>query len=291
MIAVQGITGHQASDASEDGKRFTYRITVPFTVMADSPAATEADILSADGMPQLRDALATSPWYRCTGRNARKLGAVYWQVDCEFASESGTKSPIDMSPRLRWRSFTTDDVIDTDSDGNPICTSLGEPFQGVTAPQRTLVLEIEKNLLTFNDGVMAEYLDATNSDSWYGSSPGQLLMADISAEEVHSDDFTYYATHVEIWKRWYAPGSTPAKTWYKRILHQGFRYAFLAAGQFVVINGTDRMGEPITEPLLLKDNGELVPMLPDGSGQDVAQAVWKEFKIYRSRSFGALGLL
>jgi len=292
---IQSVTGRDGNDNSPDGREFQFRKRLHFTALTDSATDTEDEVLAHADVPKLRDALASNPWYRVVDRSADRVAPFYWNVEIAYESVSGQQSPIDMRPKRRWRSFKTDERIDTDADGKPICTVLGEPYQDVTAPIRTLVLEIERNLPSWNDEVMAEYLDATNSDPWFNSAPGQLIIDDLSAEEVHDEDFTYYRVRAEIWKRWYAPGSSPAHTWWKRILHQGFRFRLGEPGQPVdnnihpVVEGTRFAGEPLTKPVLLDPQGRPVDF--NLVVQNPANAFWQEFKIFRSKPYSALGLL
>jgi hypothetical protein len=165
---------------------------------------------------------------------------------------------------------------------------LGERFENVTEEFVDRLIVIQRNFSTFNTASVDPYLRSVNSDLFLGYLPGQARMKSINASTVYIGDTTdvYFSVTARVHCRVITRASSPAKTWYKRLRHEG--YYCLVANPFdggALIKGQCRVkGKPVTRPALLAADGQ---MLPDTT----TTAVWLEFQTLQPLPFAALGLL
>lgn len=197
-------------------------------------------------------------------------------------------SPFDSRPKIDFLDAATTEQIDEDFNGKPIMTIAGERFENVTEEFVDRMIVIQRNFLTFNTAAVDPYLRSVNQDLFLGYLPGQARMKSINASTVYVGDTTdvYYSVTARVHCRVITRASSPAKTWYKRLRHEG--YYCLVPNPFdggALIKGQCRVkGKPVTRPALLDTDGQ---MLPD----DTTTAVWLEFQTLQPLPYAALGLL
>ena len=220
----------------------------------------------------------------------QKLSPISSAVFVEYEGIIGERetSPFDSRPKIDFLDSTSTEQIDEDANGNPIMTVAGERFENVTEEFVDRMIVIQRNFLTFNTATIDPYLRSVNQDLFLGYLPGQARMKSINASTVYVGDSNdvYYSVTARVHCRVITRASTPAKTWYKRLRHEG--YYCLVPNPFdggALIKGQCRVkGKPVTRPVLLAADGQ---MLPD----DTTTAVWLEFPTLQSLPYAALGLL
>lgn len=270
---------------SSDGKKRTVSIKEAYQVITTADA-TQAEVLSATGLPRVGSYYAGFPYLACLSHSPSRVSPVFWIVEVSFQGEAGlqdaTDSPLNKPPEISWSDAESDEATDEDYDGNPIVTVNGEPIEGVTLKLADPVVTIRRNLLTFNPFAMALYRHSVNSDSFLGFPPGTARLTKLQAKQVA-------ATKENPRGYWDVTGTiqfrrglrtTDAKAWYARVRHEGF-YEKLADGS--IVRAVDANKEPVSKPVMLKSDGT--------RETDAEKAHWLEFKKYGSLPYRTLGLI
>lgn len=282
---VQGVTLSGRRE-SPDGKEYHESKTVQYTALAGSATDTEYDVLSHPDCPKLGQAMLGNPWYRCVSVEAhRRSSVLLWDIVAEYESIAAPdKSPIDTAPKINRRTIWVDEPIDTDINGDLICTVNRERYEGITERFPIFVYDVQRAVPMFDDRAWRAYAGSVNNDNWGPFQPGEVLLFDLQADEVSNDDYTYFQVKAEFHTKEPPVGATPAQTWHKRILHQGFYVNTLGSPPSqIVAHAEDDEGNKVTKPVLLDANGEIIT--------DSSNAVWNFYETKSSMSFNALGLL
>lgn len=213
----------------------------------------------------------------------KQISPIFWIVDCEYVGEvgpSGDDSPLNSPPVIDFDDIETEEEIDEDFDGYPIINANYEPIEGVRVGIPDLVMNISRNYASYSTYTQAMYRRAVNSDSFFNWPAGTARITKLRARQVNTDTLGYWRVDASIRFR-YPYRTTSAKAWYSRMRHQGF-YERLTPGG-VIVRAVDGNKEPVTKPILLKENGT--------RETNPNNAYWLEIKKYDSLPFNALGLL
>jgi len=265
---------------SDDGNKLTLSFSEGYQVV-HTVDTTDLELLKASGLP-LIGSLFPGTFAACkTIGPITRIGPIYSIVAVSYEGEVGPNvddSPINQPPVYKWTDTTSNEPIDQDWDGNPICTVLGEAIEGVTMDIADQSLSITRNYLLFSPWITHNYRHAVNSDPFANYAPGTARLISFSADSVSNEGFPYWVVNATIQFR-FPYNTTPAKAWYARTRHEGY---YVKVGNRIV-RATDDNKEPTTKPVLLKADGtrELNP----------ANAIWLEWKRYNSLPYSALGLL
>ena len=309
--ATQRWSGHGGGEVARDNIFSDQTATLIYDVTVTDPADDEFDVLLASGLPITRQPHPTRPFLRVNGRHARKLGPINWEVVVDYQSiqgGQGNNSPLDAPPQIEWTTATTEEEIDEDIEGKPICTVNGEPFDPpIRSPRSDLVLRVTRNLPDFNPGLIRFYTDTVNEDEVLGQPPGTARIRHLAAVTVTDNDFTYARATIEIHFRRGKPRTTDEKAWWTRVRAQGFfvRVPLPAgiglAGQYTIARARDDNKQLVTKPVLhyvkettVTENGASVVKKP---GERIKAdpndpwpiAHWYEFQHLESKPFGPLG--
>ena len=245
-----------------------YQITVP----ADF---TKTQVSQVAGVPLIADVWPDNTDIRVTGRNYQRLGPIYWLAIVTYEGEFPL---IGERPRIRWTNAASNEGIDEDADGKPIVTACGEPIDGATKEVSDLVLNVDRSFRSLNLAATHQYLESVNSDQFAGFAAGTGRLRAFDAEQLYNDNNPYWSVSARIQFR-FPYRTTPEKAWYARLRHEGY---YVKDGERIV-RAVDNNKEPVTRPVLLKENGE--------KETDSDNAYWKEFKRYTPLPYNALGLL
>jgi hypothetical protein len=195
-------------------------------------------------------------------------------------------SPLNQLPDYNFSSKTSESETDEDYDGNPIITANLEPIYGVKRRITDNILTVKRNFLSASIEIANQYLEATNSDpiqipgfvdTWQ---PGQALLQSYTCKPVFGDvAYVEVAATIEF-RRAYR--TTSDKAWYARVRHEGLFERVTVGTEEKIVRAVDSNKEQVTKPVLLDDDGFRIT--------DPNNATWKEFKLYGSLPYSALGL-
>ncbi len=273
-----------SSLSTDDGKNKTLTISEGYSVVAD-PTDKTLDVYSAPDLPFVDDLYPGTLGIYCKKKTPRRISPIYWIVHVEWEGEIGNGGlqdhPVNKPPILSWGHVEEEIEIDEDVNGNPIATAAGERYQGVTKKVHDITLNVKRNYWTIDIPATHAYLHSVNGDTFAGFEPGLGRMTAFDATEKFDQNKSgYYEVSATIQFR-YPYRTTPARAWWRRILHEG--YYVRTAGVDDPPTRAVRQGSPVVQPVLLNSAGYL---LPDGD-----DPVWKEFEIYHPLPYQALGLL
>ena len=270
------------SNETQDGRKFTLSQSVGYQVTTTADA-NGAEILSHPDIPKCGQVISgTSVMVRKV--TPSRVSPILWLVDVQASGDVGENADDPMNQRavIRRRSLMSEEPIDQDYNGAPIATVCGEPIQGVTKKVFDMQYTITKNYAYVIDELITQYLDSTNSDTWFGYAPGRAKLIGYAAEEVEystKSGVGYYqrVTWDVIVRTPY--NTTPAQAWYARTLHQGF-YEFPTPQATKPSIAVDANGQDVTTPVLLK---------LDGSQEgDPANAIWLYWQLYNALPYDSL---
>lgn len=279
-----------------------------------TPDATAYDVVQAPGIPAAGSSYDQN--FIAVFADAAKpqrQSPTYWIVTVDYNGEvafasgsnqdNSVRSPIFAPAVVDWDDVEIEMEVDEDFDGKPILTANGESIHGVKRLFADQTATIKKNMISFSPYIQARYRQSVNSDIFLGWPPGTAKLRKLRANGVASPDVPgggYYQVVAEIQFR-YPYKTTPEKAWYARIRHEGFykrvkpdpQDPFIGNLANTVIRAT-KAGESVTKPVLLDIAGYEIPQ-PEPPDEFTAPpdpvAYWKEFKLYDSLPYSALGLL
>lgn len=260
-----------------------------FTVQADVDGATTLDVANATGIPRRNDPHPQSLALRVRRITVTQQAPRYFFVTVGYQAQTTdpndpAQSPLTQPASISVRGISQEVEIDYDVAGRPISTINGEPLRGVTRPFVDLVLTVRRNLPTFNFASISTFMNKVNASPFLGCPAGTLKIADISANNVFSDDFAYWDTSVEFQcRRGFGP-VTDARAWWYRAPHVGYWVKDEDTGQLTqAMNAGQKVSQPVFIILAGDDAGyrELDPTV----GHFI------EFEVLESIDFNQLNLL
>jgi hypothetical protein len=278
-------------DASPAGQAYLSKTdTLYFDVTHPADTTTDEILAQADVLgyavksphPDGNQFMRVATRRRAGGRFLSELAVEYEAPRLDVPTQG---NPVGTPPKIRYRTQKNSEGIDTDVNGDPIIMVTGEEFDPRPQEVRPLpIMDITKSV-NFDPGdVIEQYTWATNSDTFRGRPAGSLLMWDMEAEDVTTEDFYYWVLHCQIAYKSPAPGSTPERAWYLRLLAQGYRVKVTLFGATKTGPATDERGNRSTKPVLHDTTSGAVI-------RDNASAQWYEFETKNSLPFNSIGLL
>lgn len=288
---------HDRSGSQEQDKT---DFTRTYKVLVDDKRDGAAVIFAHPDVPSILSAYITTGdeiWSSALlrSRTAKLLGGnendgYLWNVECKYSTkgdgdeQEGQENPILQPTQISVRTNRYQKAMDKDrSSPTPqkITNSAGQLFDPVPEfDDSRPALILRKNVSFFSLAWLEEYKDATNSDPYLGFVKYFWKISDITADRTFWDApsgqrFYYWEVSMEI------EGND--LLWYPtKILDRGRMQKGPGSSLLPIRVGADR--RPTQDPVLL-----------DGAGNDNQDAdfegFYREFDIYRRRSFGALGLL
>jgi len=272
-----------------------------YIVISDTINDREDEILATSGLPplffQMRGAYCINRTAKEVTRLARHpttfVPCARWAVICEFdshvdddeANEEGL--PLDQKrPSVRWYGEQQDELLveEKEIEGEktgPIQTFNGEPLN-VTAPMLLPILEVRRyEIWPFNPNIMLDYANHVNDSPFYGAPKGTALMLPMEVSQEMNNNIRYNVIVYRIkFKMKKKDGDFVENTWFKKVLHEGYRIRKVVGGPVVV--NRDGQGHPISKNLSLTTGMVLA--------DDPALAEYKIFEIYGEVDFNALNL-
>lgn len=243
--------------------------------------ATEEEILADSRIPALGARKINAGFIFVRDRRVRRASPLLSYVEVSAKGEIGPNGehPANKLPIIDWTDEETDEEIDTDIEGNPIMTVVGEPIYGVREKFQDLVANVERNFRTIDLYAISRYRRAVNSDTFLGWPPGTVILAGWKAKlEGDTNQGGYWKVNAKL--KFRRPvHTTAAETWYKRVRHEGLYE--LKDGE--PVRAVDFEGNFVTRPVLLKADGT--------REYDLNAAHWLTFKTRYDLPFSTLGLL
>lgn len=269
----------------------TREYTRVFRVITNDPKDEPWVVGSAVGLPILFD-----PYQGQNGvidLNSRALRIEPRQSDddpyiWEVVIEYGTKfNGIDAShysanpasyenPTLRpadveWGYVSFQKPIDTDLLNNAVVNSAQDAFDPAPlVDDHRPTLTISRNELVFDPSVAITYMDAVNTDVFFGALPGQAKVAGISANREFEHNLFFWRVTYEIHFR--------REGWNLVILNRGYHHLVGGVSKKIL----DKDAEPVGSPKLLAANGTLLPQ--------AGTPTYKTFYPYKELPFAFLEL-
>jgi hypothetical protein len=247
---VESWEGGSALQIEENGTGGTSSTNRVFTVTA--PPVYSIQVVSAPGLPRPNDPHPAAPAMRARNYTVETIGPLYYQVTIEYIGKTPdptdpSQNPLLLPPVISFGSVTQEVEIDEDVNGDPIQTVNGEPIVGVTRPFTDLIVIVERNIATFDPGVITGFTNKVGSAPWFGCPTGTTRIMDINARSQQGQDFPFWAATLSVQVRRGRGPVTDAKAWWHRTAHQGF-----------IINdsGTKRIattddGQTVQQPVML----------------------------------------
>lgn len=201
-------------------------------------------------------------------------------------------NPLINPPKKSWSFAASNEPVDVDIYGNPIC---GSSYEGFDPPPTEdiydLVLRIEWNSEAFDALLAADYQGAVNEDHFMVFGPGIARIINFSASEEHTPVLSYYKITIEIQFRIYGEAG-----WSRRFIDKGMREIAGSENKTITDENNhertitvlkykeilDKEEIPVTEPVFLDGRGHELPL-----GHKVA---FKTFETKKKRPFSALNL-
>jgi hypothetical protein len=282
VVDVTQMWSRDGGSISTNPKDFTFfavQRTRGFQVLVDDPDTSQIDVENADGLPVLGELYPGSTYARCVSLTPTRLGPIFWLVEASYQGDNEFELN---RPIIKKGSVTSSEPIDRDWNGKAIVNVNNEPVDGISRDVSDTVITVTRNFETVNDDLVLDYLEATNSDTWYGYTAGRAKLTSYQADQLFRNerDVTgYWKVTATIQCRRGYGDTSPAQAWYKRVRNEGL---YIKDGDRLV-RAPDGNKAPTTKPVLLKEDGTLE--------EDPDNAHFLFFQVYGSLPYNALGLL
>jgi len=243
-------------------------------VLTDSNM-TAAEVAAGAGVPQRGDSHPWDSYLFAQRPRIRRIGVYLFDVWVDYASPGGWgggDSPVDKPPDRRFFTAETSEPIDyttgkvwweqsgtrtlrsaANSAGNPLTNAVNEPID-CNETFYDLALEIKRNVASINPVARAGYVGRVSSDVFYGFEIGQAKIASYEAPEVTEGGFTFYQ---ETWVIHFRLDG-----WTRRFRNEGYRIWWQSDSEThepiykAILDGD---GRPVSKPVLLDENGQILP--------------------------------
>lgn len=230
ILDVQKMWSRTSATRSVDGSRKrTLKISEAYQVL-HSPDASEIEILSATGIPQLDAVYAGTSSVFLKEQGTEKVGPILTIVPVTYEGEIGpggaTDSPLSRPPKVRMVSQSSTEPIDVDGFGVPITNVNGEPVEGITKEINDWVMTVQRNFQSFNTYLLNQYLDSVNSDAFGFPAfglwlPGTVALKGVELEPILDGDDSYVSATATFLMR--VPyNTTPERAHWARYRNEGF---------------------------------------------------------------------
>lgn len=267
-----------------------------FQVVVDDPATSHLEIYNHADIPKLFDPHPEDDSLivkKVTPKQGDDEESYVFDVQVEYDDEYDGESeepedgnPLNRPTVIRGGFAEYDQVMVVDVNGTLIRNTAKEAFNPpVTRKGGALRFSMTKNFPSLSLGLLKQYKNAINSDTWFGQAPQTVRIANITfdrqVEPWKINDNT--TIQVVYWQHTFefevAEDSIGDGTWRKYILNQGFNQ--LVGGELNPI--MTKNGNETSVPLNLKTDGTHETN-PDNEN-------YLAFDVYRQLPFAALGLL
>lgn len=273
------------ADSTGDGN-ITLKSGRVWTALSDDPANDTPEIIRAQALIKLGDALAGSPYRFIRSVSCKRISPIMYEISASYVGETTeeeeneSSSPLDAPPQISRSFAASEEAIDVDVNGAAIQTFNKESFDPpLTETIYDRVYTISRNMSTYDDMLAWEYMGSVNSDTFLGFPAGTCRVTDFSSTDVYEADFVYFKVTVALQVRYPVGDTTNAQTWRRRVLHQGFLVVPDAGG--TAVHAKDGEKNPVVTPVLISKT----------TGKKVTEAEWKYFETKREVAFSAMQII
>lgn len=266
-------------------------------------------VLTASGLPAFNAGSSIDPLARASRFTPIKQedSTVHWQVEVEYARETGnqldqqnppTLRPVKRSASIRW----VEKALQQDKDGEPILTGAKSPFNPpITVQVPHIVARFQRWESSYSYTLIKTYAGKVNSTTFGAFAAGQVLCTNIEASEEWEQDgdgnlqrywlVTYEFEAAEDWDKWKPLKILDADFYFLDSGDSGARKLIYVdnTGTYGAVDDLEADAVPVPSPVPLSNNpatpGDVLQAseLPD-------DANYLEFDIYDEVDFNALGL-
>jgi len=257
-----------------------------WTVTVDDPANDNAETVKHEvPIPAVHP---SNPLSFLTSMRVRRTSPIYFEVEGNYGIDlTGDKGedPINrpvvvtLPPSVSFSS--SEEPVDTDAAGVALRNINGEGFDPPPTQEfNDLILNFEKNVATIDYTEFSELKSAVCNTGFYGFAAGKPRCIDINAKPAQEGEFIFYKQTAVIAIREPLADTPAAKTWWRRLIHEGF-YEKIGGK---IVRALDEEGEPMTKPVLLDaTSGARIT--------DPALAQWHYSRKYREIDFDDYNLI
>lgn len=262
-----------------------------FAVYFDTPEKDlERQAVYARGIPRQGQVHPSDPSIWVVSVSAARVAPLYCEVTVVYGKIDQTdltsgadpdNNPLNAPEQRSWEFEQSQEPIDRDAAGRPICNSAGQSLDPpVMREVGDPVLTVVRNESAFDEGRAVRYSRATNSDAFFGVEPGHVRCR-ITGQYVVEGAWTYWRV-----------------TYVCRFREDGWKERRVDKGFFSVMKdaaGKPRANSDGSAMLALNQaqGGEGAEFLLDGKGGRLrkgAAPVFLEFDTFKRLPFGPLKL-
>jgi hypothetical protein len=308
IVSVRETYGALSGSGSMEGVR---EYTKVFTVITDSASDGIMAVGNAAGIPKKGD---TYYWQGESDGGAlcqsvtprQESNSEYvWQVTCSYSSDSGggkgntdrqnpiydVPNPLARPPEVTWSSWVENEIVTHDVNDKPILLPTGAPYYPpLQRKRKRRMVMVIKSEADYPIALSQNYEQSVNSDSFFGGSPGTVMLEDVSATAQFDQNQFYWRVRYEF-----------------RFRTEGWKQEVLRAGTFTLEHVTSSGGGSLGyEPVLPQDRNGIYhtnPILMDEDGVALTQSQVEErravlrgeagglfdiYEIFESKSYSAL---
>jgi hypothetical protein len=302
ILSVDKMWSRTTSDASvtDNFRKYNVAFQEAYQVVC-TPDTTELEVYQAPGLPAAGSFFPHFPFVVCERAQLQRVSPIFWIVTMNYSGEIApdensnqggggggggfSTSPLNAPPKIDWDDVESEEETDEDFDGKPIATANNEPIEGVKVLIPDQTVTIRRNMAFFSPYIQARYRRSVNSDPFLGWPPGTAKLMKLSASNVIDKEFGYWEVTAQVQFRY--PYRTEAeRAWYARVRHEGYYERIDLTGPDAgskIVRAVDGNKEPMQRKVLLNEEGYRLPA--------DEEAQWKEFKLYDSLPYNALGLI
>jgi len=180
----------------------------------------------------------------------------YGWYDVNTAGGGKEQNPLLMPIEVSWSLRDHEAVLDVDTEGTAVLNTAGDPFDPpLVVDDPRLVMTVVRNEANFTLAYVLQYRNAINSDQFGGFDPLYCKVLNIQARsQFHQDIGWYYQVTYEF--EFLSPKvNDDGQGYRKQVLSQGMRAIGNDSKPYhITLNGV-----PINSPMLLDQNGKLLP--------------------------------
>ena len=267
---------------STDGSRIykdQYRVITSGDVTGDL-------VEKASGLPRRNASHPRDGGALVTNIKPEQQAATVWFVrvtwkskhgDPETNDGGGVDDPLSRPAKFRWEKVDYEETRSKDLDGKPFHNTLGQPLPNPPKfPVTQLRLIVTRNQATYDPAEAFSYGNRVNSDGFLGQKPQTAKMDLPTAIEQVENGISFWSVTYSI--EFKEDGWNPVK-----LPNEGLEYTPPGESTGVRKAMDDDFGATTGEWGLLTEFSKKMP-----AGQDPFML---EFRVYKSKAFGPLGLL
>jgi hypothetical protein len=265
--------------------------------------------LYASGIPIPYETLPGYPWVYVIDYSVQQAGPLHVKVVVKYKV---FEDPLAIPPVIRWSFGSDTDVVDKayrvksnvisgigyedETESAVTNSALEQPDPPMMKEYHDLMMMVTVNRQSYDHKAAAEYIDAVNSDYFYGFRPGRVRCRRYDGDSMRAGALEYWQHTLEFQIRTF--NSDPLNIgWLRRFQDQGFHervetetgsgvYELRAIGDWLVEldddgNEAKRTFKPVSKPAPLDLFGKKL-----ADGEAVKFLEWRDYDLLPFSHFG-----